>query len=318
MMDRLLRGVRASGKGRLKAAIYGTCHADALRRCVELDASINNTFEFIRLRPCFEMSEREIVHFEEDIAPTLSLFLYQPVSGARMGERLAASSVLRHLSPSCLTVSFQYLHFEAYNPFVNYPERGMDAPPFDYLDFVTVSSFLKGVDASEATTEAEAELLTSHDVAELTSWSLAELQQREYGDTGAVDITLTDFIAERYRSHRLFHTMNHPTNIVFDYLRDRVIDRLAQSGTLRKSSTQQTVRSIDPLDIVTFPCSPEVYRYGACTFPTRSLSFKGRRVPTRKMVARTYRYLAGQPRDAVEASFQKVAEKRPWFAALRQ
>jgi hypothetical protein len=208
-------------------------------------------------------------------------------------------------------VTFQYAHFEFYTPFVNYPARDMDPSPFEYLDYAVAGAYLKGIPAEEVAKEEPAPLRQSV-VREIGEWALDELRKREVGDTGQVDITLTEFIAQRFRDTCLFHTINHPAGPVFQYLTDAVVERLAGTGVSLASERQGKSEIHDPLGNTHFFPTPasQVAEDVVSTVPLR---YHGKTISRKKYVARTYRYLEKQPAEKLRGAAVALLETRPWF-----
>jgi hypothetical protein len=307
------RLARLRSRAAAKAVVYGACHADALRACLARDKRVSEVLEFLPLKACFEMSERDVARFETEIAPNLDVFIYQPVSGKRIGQRFASASLLEFLRPDCITISFQYLHFELYTPFVNYPSRAMGPSPFDYLDYTIVEAYLGGLSPERAVDRAAVIKLSDEMLEQVQTQVFTELRKRETGETGPVDITLTDFIEANYRDYCLFHTINHPTGILFSDLSERVLDHLHQFGFAGPRDCVESSVDLDPLNETHFPCPTRIYEQVGLTFRDEAFRYHRKAINPLEGARRTYRYLEREGRQRVEDAIDRLASKRPWF-----
>lgn len=276
--------------------------------------------EFVQLGPApVFMSMEELAHFETRIAPSLDLFVYQPISARARGPRFSAAAALELVPESCVCLSFQYLHFELYTPFVNLPGHRLGPSPLGYLDFALVGAYLDGLTPEAAAGLAAAAPLTRADVAEIEGWTLTELRMRETSELGPVDFAATDFIAANFRRAQLFHTVNHPAGEVFRHLASRIADRLCATGVL-PAPRGGTGAPIEPLERIRYPCLPQVRRWAGLEFPEAGdglLHHRGRTLTPLECAKQTFAYLESKPRDAVAAEFDRIAAKRPWFDSVR-
>lgn len=75
---------------------------------------------------------------------------------------------------------------------------------------------------------------TEADVFALASAGLGELERREAEH--AIDIPVSGYIRERWRSQMLFHTVNHPARSLLLHVANRIIDLLKARGLLPSST----------------------------------------------------------------------------------
>jgi len=299
-------------EGPIRAAIYGACHADGLRRMLESDSRCSAAIEFVPLVECFRMTEEELAEFEASVAPTLDLFIFQPVTALSLGERYSASAVTSHLRPDCVKIAFQYAHLELYTPFHNYPDGALPRAPFDYLDFEIAGQYLHGVRESDVAAALASRSLDDAVVHEIARWSIEELAAREFGDTGPVDIEITSVVRERFENEVLFHTINHPAPPVMNHIVERTIDLMTSSGLLDDSVAHDS--PIDPFGNIHIPAHPAVQRVLGLTDDS-AFVYKGRPIAEDEVIHETYAYLDALDRAQITASFDRLTAARPWFEA---
>lgn len=279
---------------------------------LEADPRCAGSIEFVPLIECFRMTERELEEFERSIAPTLDLFIFQPVTALSLGERYSASAVTSHLRPSCTRIAFQYAHLELYTPFHNYPDGALPRAPFDYLDFEIAGQFLHGVPKSQVADALAARELEDDAVREIARWSIDELAAREFGDTGAVDIEITSVVREHFEREVLFHTINHPAPTVMGHIAERTVSLLSDAGIVDGSIPRGA--AIDPFGDIHIPAHPAVRRVYGLTDDTGFI-YKGVPISTEQAIHDTYAYLDGIDREQITASFDRLIAARPWFEA---
>lgn len=279
---------------------------------LESDPRCAEAIEFVPLAECFRMTEAELAEFESSVAPTLDLFIFQPVTALSLGERYSASSVTSHLRPDCVKIAFQYAHLELYTPFHNYPDGALPRAPFDYLDFEIAGQYLHGVRESDVAAALSKRSLDDAVVQEIARWSIEELAAREFGDTGPVDIEITSVVRDHFDSEVLFHTINHPAPKVMGHIAERTIELLAAAGLVDDSVAHD--EPIDPFGNIHIPVHPAVQRVLGLT-DDFGLIYKGTPISGEQAIRDTYAYLDGLDRAQVTASFDRLIAARPWFEA---
>lgn len=301
---------------RLRIAVYGACHGEALRTVLSAWPGVGEQVTFIDLPHCTAITAEQADRFCRDEAPSLDLLLFQPVSEVARGDEFAAQRFVDATGPSCTAVSFQYLHWEGYAPFVSYPADGME--PFEelqYLDYQIVRAFLDGRSPRSATRWLRTFDLGADGVATVIDASLRELRARERPQGLRVDVVVTDEVERLHLGERLFHTVNHPGATVMALLGRGVVEHLVRHGFLAPPDREPA--HVDPLAGAMLPVSRAMSRHAGFAFPadrrhhTRTTSLRPRR-----LVDLHYRYLAGQDRAATERAFASRAGPRPWYAAL--
>lgn len=279
---------------------------------LESDSRCSAAIEFVPLVECFRMTEEELAEFEASVAPTLDLFIFQPVTALSLGERYSASAVTSHLRPDCVKIAFQYAHLELYTPFHNYPDGALPRAPFDYLDFEIAGQYLHGVRESEVARALARRSLDDAVVHEIARWSMEELAAREFGDTGPVDIEITSVVREHFESEVLFHTINHPAPTVMGHIAQRTVEQLAAAGLVDDSVAHEP--PIDPFGNIHIPAHPAVQRVLGLADDS-SFAYKDNRIGSEQVIRETYAYLDGLERSQITDSFDRLTAARPWFEA---
>ena len=177
--------------------------------------SFAKQWEFVEIDACFLISESDLKSHLEKLFPILDMMIYQPVSEAHRGEIFSTKFIREQLPDSTVVVSFPYLHWEGYYPLSNTP-YGLLPHPDGYVDVLigAAVSLNIGLDFLIKRQEIIGVAL-SQDINAIESWCASELSTREGGDNDGgrpLDICITDYIVDNWRTKLLFYTMNHPTH----------------------------------------------------------------------------------------------------------
>ena len=303
---------------RLKAAVYGACHADALEIVLGSTPAIAAAVEFIPLDPCMTLTEDGMDEFVSRL-PTLDVLIYQPISAASRGERFASAALLRGLGPHAQAISFPYFHFELYTPFVTAPDARMGRTGLDYVDYLLATLVACGLPDEAIVRELlEFQGLEPH-AAMIRGASFYELESREErvlpGDR-PLDVRITERVRDAHVQRRLCHTNNHPGAEVMGWIGDGVVAQLCARFGLNAPVGPGAVRP-DPLDEIDYFAPPFVRRaLGLAFHDDPFVSLHGERLSTAGYVARHRPAYEAVSAATLRAIFEDTLPPRPWYGAL--
>ncbi|MEO6341193.1 MAG: WcbI family polysaccharide biosynthesis putative acetyltransferase [Caulobacteraceae bacterium] len=301
----------------IRAAIYGACHANALRQVLESDPYLSARVEFVPIASCMDMTNREMGELI-DLLPSLDLFIYQPISTDYRGPLFTSASVLQHAPPTAQLLSFGYYHFEAYTPYITLPAVGFpesDTPCIDYLLGALIHGGLTDAQVVEGLSHFGGFEMYAPALLDATLSELRAREGRVLDGDRPVDIRLADRIERNFRSARLGHTLNHPTATVFKWLTDDVSDQLATrfGWDVQAPAPSQA----DPLGETSYFTAPFVAQAFDLTFaeaPRQRLN--GREMSLNAYVARRRPYYEAIERKSFVAAVRAMSVSRPWYEAL--
>jgi hypothetical protein len=302
----------------VRTAIYGSCHADALRRVLQSDPGLAARLEFVPLSPCMEIGEAEMAAFLADQASSLDLFIYQPISADYRGPQFSSASIIERAGASTSLLSFSYYHLEVYAPFILASAAGFPPGGPEYVDYLLASLVHQGLDETRIVEELAYFQAFEPYAPRLIAQALFDLRWREErlldGDR-PIDIRLSDRVEAHFRDIRLGHTANHPTAPVFQWLAEDVAGKLSQTFGLDPSSPAPV--DPDPLDDVSYFAAPFVARALELTFTDAPIHvLEGHRLALSDYVARQRPYYETVPRAMLAVAIDNLLSTRPWFAAL--
>ncbi|MDJ0515226.1 MAG: WcbI family polysaccharide biosynthesis putative acetyltransferase [Trichodesmium sp. MO_231.B1] len=150
----------------------------------------------------------------EQILEKTKLFIYQPLD-SKHGD-CSTEYILKKLPSDCISISLPRLYFKGYwpqhdsNPF-NKGNKENFHGLFPYGDKNVNSMINKGFSQDKILQEiSRKHFYHREELLKNIDYTLNELSKREVNK----DVKVSDFIRENYRKYRLFHTINHPTDVV--------------------------------------------------------------------------------------------------------
>ncbi len=209
-------------KTNLVVLLYGTCQCAIIKTI--LDKYYGNsiyTFEYISSHLNIKSNmPLDMYKFKK-----ADIFIYQPVHN--YNNYNTDYIIKNYLSPDCKLISAPYLIFFGYNPDNSRTDRnhktisskipaGLVPYSFSKLsqliesynnNTITASIVQDIINRTKASDFLSPDFIEAH-----TKHNLDELKKREVSCT----IKLADFIVSNYKKHKLFHTVDHPTNMVLN------------------------------------------------------------------------------------------------------
>lgn len=306
-------------KAPIRVAVYGSCHAGAIKRVLAGVRGLGRRIEFVPLPAVMDITAEEMTAFVADL-PTIDLFLYQPISASYRGPEFASARVVEAAGPRTMLLSFAYYHFEVYTPFVTSALPGLPEPPTEYMDYLLGALIARGFsDAEIAQRLLHLEGLEPYVEGMLAAafYEFGVREERVLEGDRPLDIRISSRVKAAFRSERLGHTPNHPAAQVLNWIADDVLTHLRP--LLGKDFAGRGSNCPDPLEDIQFFAPPFVQRAFGLTFEDAPRVVIKDRAMTLDGYIRDQRpFYEAIPRqtflDAVEVMAQPSA--RPWYTPL--
>jgi hypothetical protein len=236
----------------INVTVYANCQGAAI-------------LEILRRAVCVPMTTRFYVNFrwinanlpvpERELRET-EVFIYQPLDNHG---HCNSDYWISHLPERCIKVSFPYLYFLGYHPDYTVDPLNIktigEGRPFGLFPYAS-SRLMELIRESQLSAEdilqasRGEEFLSSNFIAEQTLESLRILRQKERTTT----IKIADFIEQHFCSVRLFHTVNHPANVIFEVLLSQMLKHLPMPSSLTPASATAGRELLDSTTVPIFPC----------------------------------------------------------------
>lgn len=220
----------------MRCLCIGICQLGAMVEILKKSKVFTTIYNEIKFYPVYEISVEKMQNILDNEVPNFDLILSQPVSNNYKNTNIYSTKTLRELALK---------HGKKHYVIANCYFTGYDPIPFQITNEKGEIIFLEG--ASYIPSLCLNNLLL-HDVkGACVSWcnpnaytkdeldrnltlTLTELKMREdkiFDNNYGIDIRISDYVEHNFRNKHLFHTYNHPTNILIIELVKRLFERLA-------------------------------------------------------------------------------------------
>ncbi len=239
------------------AIVYGNCQAEALSNILKKDELFGSLFRVVYCHNYDAPGQDRNLPASEDLSACALLFSQHGPEPFAFADRLPKE---------CLTVRFPSVDFNLLWPFhcIN-PYNKPQLPelpwgPFPYGDRIILDCIEKGMapdDILEYYLNGWAQYKV--DLKHITRLDQARLEARD----GHCDIEMTSWVMERFRSQRLFWTINHPTQTVLREVVQRLLNAsVSVEPALLEVDIEKTQGVLFPnweqLGMINIPIHPNV------------------------------------------------------------
>jgi hypothetical protein len=167
------------------------------------------------------------ISISEEVIKKTSLFIYQPIDKF-YGEQ-STDYILSKLPSDCIKIAFPYIYFKGYwpqsseNP-VNKPHENYPYGKFPYGDYNVINT-ISNDSIQKNKIMQELNRIDFYDEKKLLNnidQTIEKLKEREL----LTDIKVSEFIKKNYQNYYLFHTPNHPSNMIATYVTNQILEIL--------------------------------------------------------------------------------------------
>ena len=251
--------------------VYANCQNKLIANYLSQSSSFNQEYQIHRFPVHLLMEKGTTV--PDAIIKQAKLFIYQPVKKAH-GDR-SSESILNKLPANCRRISFPSLYFKGYFPqYCKNPVNHILKPnyPYGFIphgDSNVISLLAEGKSTAEITSIlSDPDFYTQNFVQENLSQTLSELRQRE----SVLDVKISDFITTYCQKYYLFHTQNHPTDIIGIHIANQILQLLNLPTIGNPLSFSNPHRGI--LDNFQVPIYPSVIKHLNLNFVDRQSTYR--------------------------------------------
>lgn len=200
-----------------KAIIIANCQGQALYTLLKNTPVFTNEYELIHVQPIHLLNDSHQSFLLKTISD-IDLFIHQPIS-ENYGI-YATEALKKLLKPTARSISFPVVYFNGYNPetvYLKNPAGKKLSLSMDYHDLNIMKMFIDEYSIEETVSNLHSEHFYTPEILEL-NWlsSLQTLKGREKN----LDIQVSEYIEQHFKTHRLFFSMNHPSNeLLFEIIK---------------------------------------------------------------------------------------------------
>lgn len=219
----------------MKCLCIGICHMRAVHNILKEDPVFSSIYDDITCYLVFTLSEKEMKDILDNIVPECDLILSQPVSDNYKGSNLFSTRTLRNrvkegakhlILPNCYFTGYDPVPFQTTN---DKHEIISSCIGISYYPSMCLKSLLEGNIEQACRDWCNINAYTDEEIKNNYEKSITELKQREqkvFDNEYGTDIIISDYIENNYKSKFLFHTYNHPTNLLLVELVRRIMYKL--------------------------------------------------------------------------------------------
>ena len=248
-----------------KYTIYANCQGQALARVLNSSQAFREKYQYFQIKPVQEINLDYLNNFINSVIPQIDLFIFQPVSEKYKNYfRYSSKYITSHLKKDCRQLSFPSCYFQGYHPELRTlkDKNGTNISVPIYWNkkilhstLVHDGNIIAGFCNRKSIIDIKNQFLYpdfySKNFLESNLFkTLKTLSSRER--TQNIDIGISLFMDNNFKGQRLYHTMNHPQKLVFQYLAECILDIL---------QIEKDIKSIpDVLGHQTYPIYESTYK----------------------------------------------------------
>lgn len=224
---------------RPRIAFIGNCQAQAFQ---SLSLHLGYQVDIVLVPPVWRLTEEDIPELDEKLSSCDHIFkqktdaefkvayLRDDQMRARFGERV---------------IVWPNIYFDGYFPEIRYmygTSGKIEGPLIDYHFDWMIDAWKRRASVEETATIAT-DPAAWRGMRDIVEDSIDRLKKREQ----SVDVAISDYIRDRFRVQKLFHSMNHPSTPLLTEMLLRLMER---SGIGRKPVSSEGFRfSLDQIEI---------------------------------------------------------------------
>lgn len=214
--------------------VYANCQGHALAKVLNSSPNFSSEYNYIEVEQIQNIDTNYLDDIIESVIPQVDLFIYQPISEKyKNNSRYSSKYMVDILKKDCRYISFPSCYFRGYNPEIrtlkdeNNVNVSVPLKKFHNLDHDAniILGFIKKDSVSTIINQIIDDNFYSEQFVEQTlANTFEELSKRE--KRFFVDIRISLFILNNFKTERLFHTVNHPTSRLIKFIAESILDIL--------------------------------------------------------------------------------------------
>lgn len=200
-----------------KYTILGNCQVDALSTNLHKFSDFDDKFTYLKIPPVHTIKNPHSEALSK-ILKEVDLLITQPIKDSNRFGILVTEKIMSFLKKDVKVISLPSMHYSGYFPtFGTMP--GVKTALNNVHDYSIVAAYLANIDISTVIRRLESTddfILSRSQIINSHNGALASLRLRE--QESAVDVEVSSYISENYKSMRLFHQFNHPNDDVVGFI----------------------------------------------------------------------------------------------------
>lgn len=213
---------------------FGNCQVDVICKTLNLNS---NDYEQITIKGY----EDNVTHeYMSELLKTMDIVITQPIKDDYLNKPyLSTSYIINNCKPDCKIIIIPSYHFKFYYFDVSPHEKlGQRVSAYHYDSMIECYKQGQSVDYYIDNYVDNPLLKNKEELEKIADDCIKELENR-YNDsqkykinTNVITLPISQFIRDNYKRTLLFHTTNHPTNILFHHVCHEILNVLHMENTI--------------------------------------------------------------------------------------
>jgi len=214
------------------AIIYGNCHTEPVKQALKQQKVFSDMYGFYPIEPIQELYKKGETILSYKALKCCDLFIHQAIrKNNGYGDSYASENAINILNKRCKIISIPNLHRMR----SLYPQwydseaiiRG-NINMFPFRDKYIDELYRNGKTADDIVSSImNPDFLDSFMIEDMWSRFMDKVIMREK----EWDIKVSRFIEDNYRNKKLFYDQNHPTNVIFVHVVEKILEILGFCAT---------------------------------------------------------------------------------------
>ena len=247
-----------------KICLSGNCVTAVIPEFLNSNRDFKNRYEVVLSKPVFMVQEDDVDLIKQQVSEC-DVFITQPIGGGRYKELgIDTESLIKLMKKDAKMIIMPVPYFTGYFPeqFYLHDKTGasigeykeIPQSPSPYHNKIIFKGFVDNLSEEEVLKKLYSlDNFNAGIPTKAVRASITELKRREaYTDFG-----IADFIEKKYKKHKLFYSINHPTNYLLNYMCEVMLKKLGIKKRLLKKRLIPKLKR-EQLDFIITPIIPSV------------------------------------------------------------
>lgn len=208
-----------------RICISGNCVASAIARYLKKNKTFKKLYDIVLLKPIFMITPDDVPEYKKIISEC-DVFLTQNIVGQKyINMGIDTVSLSKSMKPDAKIIKFPVPYFRGYFPeqfYLHDSQQNMigecEGLPSPYHNALILYGYINKLSNNQVL-DIINKPMNLNNIKKTVIDSINELRQRER----QLDFGISSFIEQNYQKHRLFWTVNHPTNFMLKYITTEIL-----------------------------------------------------------------------------------------------
>jgi hypothetical protein len=261
-----------------KFTILANCQSTSIAQALLSHQDFKDNFEYTLIPPIHVIDKQKDIHILTDLH-NVDLLIYQPIFDKQRFGPFTSESIVSHLKQGAVSLCIPSMYYTGYFP-TQADFNGAESTLRGVHEYLIMAAYLAGFDQNKTyDLLINSFPLNTQEIRQHHNLSVAALRNREKELN--VDIKISDYINSTYQHQKLFHTFNHPTTTLIDYVSNNILESIS-------IKCGQTNSSKDLLNQIVAPIYPSIVESLNLKFEQTPVSNQGNVLKLKSIVENDY------------------------------